>query len=51
MGNPKIISDTRIRWIISKGPKYRFSTKIDFQRCREKLTASLNEYCNRSCKR
>ena len=24
---------------------------IDFQKCREKITASLNEFCNRWCKR
>ena len=24
---------------------------IDFQKCREKIAASLNEYCNRWCKR
>ena len=27
MGSLKIISDSRIRSIISKGPKYRFSAK------------------------
>ena len=40
-GNLKIISDSRIRSIIAKGPKYRFPAKIDFQ----------NEYCSRWCKR
>ena len=45
-GNLKIISDSWIRSIISKGRKYRFPAKIDFLRCREKITASLNEYCN-----
>ena len=24
---------------------------IDFQKCREKIAGSLNEYCNRWCKR
>ena len=24
---------------------------IDFQKCREKIAASLNEFCNRWCKR
>ena len=24
---------------------------IDFQKCREKVSASLNEFCNRWCKR
>ena len=51
MGNLKIISDSRIRLIIAKGPKYRFPAKIDFQKCREKIGASVNEYCNRCCKR
>ena len=30
-GNLKIISDSRIRSIIAKGPKYRFLVQIDFQ--------------------
>ena len=25
--------------------------QIDFQKCREKIAASLNEFCNRWCKR
>ena len=33
-----------------KGPKYRFPATIDFQKCREKIAASLNKYCNRWCK-
>ena len=45
------ISDSRIRSIIAKGPKYRFPVHIDFQKCREKIAGSLNEYCNRWCKR
>ena len=35
--NLKIISDSRIRSIIAKGPKYKFPVQIDFQKCREKL--------------
>ena len=31
-GNCKIISDSRIRNIVSKGPKYRFHFHIDFKR-------------------
>ena len=50
-GNLKIISDAHIRSIIAKGPKYRFPAKIDFQKCLDKIAASLNEYCNRWCKR
>ena len=49
-GNLRIISDSRIRSIIAKGPKYRFPVHIDFQKCREKIAASLNEFCNRWCK-
>ena len=30
-GNLKIISDSRIRYIVSKGPKYRFPSSIDFK--------------------
>ena len=37
--------------IIAKGPKYRFPVQIDFQKCREKIAGSLNEFCNRLCKR
>ena len=34
-----------------EGPKYRFPVQIDFQKCREKIAGSLNEFCNRWCKR
>ena len=37
--------------MIAKGPIYRLPVHIDFQKCREKIAASLNEYCNRWCKR
>ena len=50
-GNLKIISDSRIRSIISKGPKYRFSTHVDFKKCREAIAGALNDYCTRWCKR
>ena len=50
-GNLRIISDSRICLIIAKGPKYRFPVHIDFQKCREKIAASLNEFYNRWCKR
>ena len=33
--NLKIISDSRIRHIGSKGPKYRFPSHIDFKKCRK----------------
>ena len=51
IGNLKIISDSRIRSIISKGPKCRFPAHIDFTECREALAKALNDYCTRWCKR
>ena len=42
--NLKIIPDSRIRNIIFKGPKYRFPSNIDFNKCREDITAALNEF-------
>ena len=43
-GNLKIISDSRIRSIISKGPKYRLPSQIDFNKCREEKAVALNEF-------
>ena len=50
-GNLKIIPDSRIRNIVSKGPKYRFPSQIDFNRCREEIASALNDFGNRWCKR
>ena len=50
-GNLKIISDSRIRYIVSKGPKYRFPSHIDFKKCREEITSALKDFGNRWCKR
>ena len=47
----KIITDSRIRSIICKGPKYRFPVQIDFKSCREEIAGALQEFCNRWCKR
>ena len=47
----KIIPDSRIRNIVSKGPKYRFPSHIDFNRCREEIASALNDFGNRWCKR
>ena len=46
-GNLNIISDKRIRAIVSKGPKYRFPARIDFQN----MSRALDEFGNRWCKR
>ena len=50
-GNLKIISDSRIRSIISKGPKYRLPSQIDFNKCREEIAVALNKFCKRWCRR
>ena len=47
----KIISDSRIRYTVSKGPKYRFPSRIDFKKCREEIASALNDFGNRWCKR
>ena len=50
-GNLKIISDSRIRYIVSKGPKYRFPSRINFKKCREEIASALNDFGNRWYKR
>ena len=42
-GNLKIIPDSRIRYIVSKVPKYIFPSHIDFNRCREEIASALND--------
>ena len=49
-GNLNVISDPRVRNIISKGPKYRFSSNIDFPKCLREIVASLNDFSNCWCK-
>ena len=51
MGNLKIISDSRIRSIGSKGSKYRLPSQIDFNKCRDEIAVALNEFCKRWCRR
>ena len=46
-GNFNGIPDARVRNIISKGPKYRFLSNIDFPQCRREIAASLNDLSNR----
>ena len=48
-GNLKINSDSRIRYIVSKGPKYRFPSRI--KKCSEEIASALNDFGNRLCKR
>ena len=47
----KTISDSRIRYIASKGPKYRFPSRIGLKTCREENASALNDFGNRWCKR
>ena len=49
-GNLNVIPDARVRNIISKGPKYRFPSNIDFLKCHREIAASLNGFSNRLCK-
>ena len=50
-GNLNVIPDARVRNVISKGPKYRFHSNIDFPKCRREIALSLNDFSNRWCKR
>ena len=47
----KTLPDSRIRNIVSKGPKYRFPSHIDFNRSREEIASALNDFGNGWCKR
>ena len=49
--NQNVIPDARVRNIISKGPKYRIPSNINFSKCHREITASLNDLSNRWCKR
>ena len=49
-GNLKIIPNSRIRNIVSKGSKYRFHSQIDFNICREEIASESNDFGNRWCK-
>ena len=40
-GNLNVIPDTRVRNIISKGPKYSLTSNIDFPKCHREMAASL----------
>ena len=44
-GNLKIIPDSRMRSIVSNGPKYRFPSNIFFNRHREDIASALNDCC------
>ena len=42
-----MITNSRIRSIICKGPKYRFPLSIDFKSCREENAGASQEFRNR----
>ena len=48
--NLNVSPDARVRNIISKGPKYRFLSKIDFPKGLREIAASLNDFRNGWCK-
>ena len=48
-GNLNVIPDARVHNIISKGPKYRLPSNIDFLKCGRKIAAFLNDFSNRWC--
>ena len=50
-GNLKIISDSRTRYIVPKGLKYRCPSRIDLKKCKEEIASALNDFGNRWCKR
>ena len=50
-GNLNVIPDARVCNIISKGTRYRFSSNIDFPKCRREIAASLNDLSNHWGKR
>ena len=43
-GDLNVIKDYRIRNLISKGPKYRIPSDIDFNTCRAEIAESLNSF-------
>ena len=42
---------TSNRCILSKGPKYRFPSNIDFPKCRREIAVFSIDFSNRWCKR
>ena len=47
MGNLNFTPEARVCNNISKRPKYRFPSNIDFLKCRRDFDASLNDFSNR----
>ena len=50
-GDLKLITDPRIWSFKCKGPKYKFPSQIDITKCLKDIAGSLQEFCNRWCRR
>lgn len=50
-GNFDIITDKRIRNLLTKGPKYRLPSLIDFDKCKIEIAEALDSYCRQWCGR
>ncbi len=50
-GNFDIISDKRLRNLLTKGPKYRLPSDIDFNACRLQIAKALQDFTSRWCRR
>ena len=50
-GDFSIIKDKRLRSLLSKGPKYRIPSLIDFNTCREKIAEALQTFSNKWSRR
>ena len=50
-GNFDIIKDNRLRTLLTKGPKYRMPSFIDFDSCRSLIAESIQEFSVKWCRR
>ena len=50
-GNFDIIKDKRLRTLLSKGPKYRLPSLIDFDSCRSHIAEAIQNYSVKWCNR
>ena len=50
-GNFEIIKDKRLRNLLTKGPKYRIPSFIDFDACHSHIAESIQEFSIKWCRR
>ena len=50
-GNFDIIKDKRLRNLLTKGPKFRLPSVIDFDSCRINIAEALQNFCNKWSRR